>query len=184
MSVQYFIYSYFQPCDYYGCIINIIDYASWTITLLLLQNPGNCSITKGHLCIEYKKKNYLAKSRHITELYAKNGNEFIVRCVRPNPCMVFNYHLINKKCILMPRLKCMARSYFNNTWYLLTLNVRGPSYLGLTRSILWLLMPWLLTSPGHQQPWYWLCRIGMFLSYLRKDFNYLRCINVAKWHKM
>ena len=34
----------------------------------------------------------------------------------------------------------------------LTLNVRGPSYLGLTRSISWLLMPWLLTSPGHQQP--------------------------------
>ena len=41
----------------------------------------------------------------------------------------------------------------------LTLNMRGPSYLGLTRSISWLLMPWLLTSPGHQQPWYWLYRI-------------------------
>ena len=35
---------------------------------------------------------------------------------------------------------------------ILTLNVRGPSYLGLTRSISWQLMPWLLTSPGHQQP--------------------------------
>ena len=66
----------------------------------------------------------------------------------------------------------------------LTLNVRGPSYLGLTRSISWLLMPWLITSPGHQQPWYWFCRIGRFLSYLRKDFNYLRRINVEKWHKM
>ena len=66
----------------------------------------------------------------------------------------------------------------------LTLNVRGPSYLGLTRSISWLLMPWLLTSPGHQQPWYWLCRIGRFLSYLRKDFNYLCRINLEKWHKM
>ena len=66
----------------------------------------------------------------------------------------------------------------------LTLNVRGPRYLGLTRSISWLLMPWLLTSPGHQQPWYWLCRIGRFLSYFRKDFNYLRRINVEKWHKM
>ena len=43
----------------------------------------------------------------------------------------------------------------------LTLNVRGPSYLGLTRSISWLLMSWLLTSPGHQQPWYWLCRISL-----------------------
>ena len=38
----------------------------------------------------------------------------------------------------------------------LTLKVRGPSYLGFTRSISWLLMPWLLTLPGHQQPWYWL----------------------------
>ena len=36
----------------------------------------------------------------------------------------------------------------------LTLDVRGPSYLGLTRSISWLLMPWLLASPLHQQPWY------------------------------
>ena len=32
-------------------------------------------------------------------------------------------------------------------------------------------MPWLLVSPGHQHPWYWLCRIGKFLSYLRKDFS-------------
>ena len=62
----------------------------------------------------------------------------------------------------------------------LTLNVRGPGYLGLTRSISRLLMPWLLTSPGHQQPWYWLCRIGRFLSYLKKDLNYLRRINVEK----
>ena len=36
------------------------------------------------------------------------------------------------------------------------LEVRGTSYLGLTWSISWLLMPWLLASPGHQQPWYWL----------------------------
>ena len=66
----------------------------------------------------------------------------------------------------------------------LTLNVWGPSYLGLTRSISWILMPWLLTSPGNQQPWYWLCRIGRFLLYLRKDFKYLHRINVEKWHKM
>ena len=40
----------------------------------------------------------------------------------------------------------------------LTLYMRGQSYLGtgITRSISWLLMPWLLMSPGHQQPWYWL----------------------------
>ena len=61
---------------------------------------------------------------------------------------------------------------------ILTLNVRGPSYLGLTRSISWLLMPWLLTSPGHQQPWYWLYRICRSWSYSRKDFKYLCHINV------
>ena len=65
-----------------------------------------------------------------------------------------------------------------------TLNVRRPSFLGLNRSISWLLMPWLLTLPGHQQLWYLPCRIGRLLSYLRKDFNNLRRINVVKWHKM
>ena len=53
----------------------------------------------------------------------------------------------------------------------LSFYVRGPCYFGLTRSISWLLMPWLLTSPGHLQPWYLLCRIGRFLSYLMKDLN-------------
>ena len=77
----------------------------------------------------------------------------------------------------------LKRRYLSNFSLILTFNVRGPSCLGLTRSISWLLIPWLLTSPGHQQPWYWLCRIGMFLSYLRKDFNYLHRINVEKWDK-
>ena len=66
----------------------------------------------------------------------------------------------------------------------LTLDVWGPSYLGLTRSISWLLMPRLLASPGHQQPWYWLCKIGKSWSFTRKDFNYLWHVSVEKWHKM
>ena len=65
-----------------------------------------------------------------------------------------------------------------------TLNVRGPSYLGLTTSTSWLLMPWLLTSPGHQQPWYWLYRICRSLSYLRKNFKYLCHNNMEERHKM
>ena len=92
--------------------------------------------------------------------------------------------LVNPKCIAIATFP--NRSANRNSsliLHLLTLNVRGPSYLGLTSSIPWLLMPWLLTSPGHH-PWYWLCRIGRFLSHLRKDFNYLRRINVEKWHKM
>ena len=66
----------------------------------------------------------------------------------------------------------------------LTPNVRGPSFLGLTRTISWLLMPWLFMSPGHQQPWYWLYRMCRSFSYLREDFEYLCHINVDKWHKM
>ena len=65
-------------------------------------------------------------------------------------------------------------------WVCLTLNVRGPSYLGLTRSITWLFMPWLLTSPGHQQPWYRLCRICTSGSYLRKDFSLSTCV-ISMW---
>ena len=80
---------------------------------------------------------------------------------------------------------CQCEMIWSNVrWFALTLNMQGPSYLGLTRSISWLLMPWLLMSPGHQQPWYWLGRIGRFLSYLRKDFNHLCHINVEIWHKM
>ena len=60
----------------------------------------------------------------------------------------------------------------------LTLNMQGPSFLVLTISISWLLMPRLLASPGHQQPW---CRIARSLCYLRKDFNYLIDINVEEW---
>ena len=66
----------------------------------------------------------------------------------------------------------------------LTSNIRRPSYLSLTRPISWLLMPWLLASPGHQHPWYWPCRIGRSLSYLRKDFNYLCHVILEEWHKM
>ena len=45
-------------------------------------------------------------------------------------------------------------------------------------------MSWLLASPGHQQPWYWLCRMGRSLSYLRKDINHLCHINVAEWQNV
>ena len=63
----------------------------------------------------------------------------------------------------------------------LTLDVQGRS---LTRSILWLLMPWLLASPGHQQPRYWLCNISKSWSYTGKDFNYLWHIIVEEWLKI
>ena len=66
----------------------------------------------------------------------------------------------------------------------LALNMRGASQLGLTWSISLLLIPWRRKEPGHQQPWYWLCRIGRSLSYSKRNFNYLCLINVDEWHKM
>ena len=62
-----------------------------------------------------------------------------------------------------------ATDVFCETKVLLTLNVRGSSYLGLPGLISWLLMPWLLTSPGHQQPRYWFYRITRSFSCWRKD---------------
>ena len=53
-----------------------------------------------------------------------------------------------------------------------------------SRLIPWLLMPWLLGLPGHQQPWYWICRINGSLSSMRKDFNYLCHISIVKLQKM
>ena len=49
-------------------------------------------------------------------------------------------------------------------------------YMGLndsrqTRSISCLLMTWLLMEPGHQQTWYLLYEIGMFLSSLVVNLN-------------
>ena len=37
----------------------------------------------------------------------------------------------------------------------------------------WLLMPWPLMSPSHQQPWYWLWAVGSSLSSMRRDLNHL-----------
>ena len=33
-------------------------------------------------------------------------------------------------------------------------------------------------------PWYWLCRMGKFLFYLRKDFYYLYHVSGKEWRKM
>ena len=32
--------------------------------------------------------------------------------------------------------------------------------------------------------WVWLCRIGKFLFYTRKEFNYLCLVNVEEWHRL
>ena len=38
-------------------------------------------------------------------------------------------------------------------------SVRSPNNSWQTKWISWLLMPWILASPGYQQPWYGLCEL-------------------------
>ena len=53
-----------------------------------------------------------------------------------------------------------------------------------TRSIPWLLMPWLLASPGHQQPWYWLHETGTSLSSWGANLNNMDISTTLQWHHM
>ena len=137
----------------------------YAFTVMVVYGPSVMSINCLNSLIRTKKNNFsnnfqLGQLFHYQFAFNHSWSRIYMACF-------INLLHVYKSCLLK-----------------LTFNVRGPSYLGLTRPISWLLMPWLLTSPGHQQPWYWLCRIGRFLFYLRKDFNYLRRINVEKWHKM
>ena len=45
--------------------------------------------------------------------------------------------------------------------------VKNTYFRSQTMSILWFLMPWVLSSPKHQQPWHWTYKMGMFLSSFR-----------------
>ena len=86
--------------------------------------------------------------------YSKTGNQgFTCRAITPSHQSV---------CLPLPKARhCetgkMTAHKFVHLHFLLTLLVLKPEYY-LRRSIAWLLMPWLLVSPGHQQPYYWLHR--------------------------
>ena len=140
--------------------------------------PSRCpALVKWHLCIG-SSLDFIVTKRLLVwrwlNVYQSRGTlsslrkgiDFQILCSINKICIAFAF----RSCQI-----CCKR---------LTLNVRGPSYLGSTRSISWLLMPWLFASPGHQQPWYWLCRMGRPLFYLRKDFNHLCQINKEEWHEM
>ena len=113
-----------------------------------------CATAPGHICL---------KEHQPTTLHA--GGD--IGC---------NYGTNDSCCFLLVYI-ITSKIYFN--WF----NVRGSSYLGLTRSLSLLLMSWLLASSGHQHPRYWPCRICRSLPYLRKDFNYLCHVDVEEWHK-
>ena len=65
-----------------------------------------------------------------------------------------------------------------------TINVRGLNYSGWTYSIAWLLMHWLLASPGHQHPRWWLYRMAQVFSSMRKEFKYQCHNSVEIWYKL
>ena len=59
-------------------------------------------------------------------------------------------------------------------------NPGGAENRGFKRSrpINRLMMPLRLASPGHQQPWYWLHAMGLFLSFVAVTINNLRRFDV------
>ena len=75
-------------------------------------------------------------------------------------------------CILLSSIMlfyiCSENLYFNE---------RGVLYFYLEGLASLLLMLWLLMSPGHLQPWYWLCRLT---HWPLKDLNKILG-NQSKW---
>ena len=55
----------------------------------------------------------------------------------------------------------------------ITLNMRGLSYPSLTRSILWLLVPWVTCITRSSAPMLQTYKIGRSLSSMKNIFNYL-----------
>ena len=56
---------------------------------------------------------------------------------------------------------CVTRPQWVNEWWKCVPNWCWDwNNSKRTKSVSWWLMPWLLVSPGHQQPWYWLGRIS------------------------
>ena len=75
----------------------------------------------------------------------------------------------------------LITTYMGTLLSLVTSQLTPMSYLCLIRLISWLLMPWLLMSPGHQQPWYWLYSICRSLSYLRTWGRILGTCVISVW---
>ena len=45
-------------------------------------------------------------------------------------------------------------------------------------------MPWIIASPEHYRPGYWICIVGRSLAYMMKNFNYLCHANVEEWQNI
>ena len=76
---------------------------------------------------------------------------------------------------------CLVNMPSGSLCFRLTLLPLKLDYSCRSWSIPWMLMPWLLVLPGHQQPCYWLCIINSYLPFTSKDFKYLCHVSVKKW---
>ena len=95
-----------------------------------------------------------------------SASHLCFKCANCTPLFDPNYFIFMKKLIksgILNTLKFHLHTLSCHFW----LNLRPL-----------LMMPWLLVSPGYQQPWYWLCMIHKFMSSKRNDFNCLHHLSL------
>ena len=152
---------------------HVIALSSWfqmTCVSLLPLVTKSCDIDLDQQCLG-ALSHYLKKSWHITFTIMLNIWTFLQKCLWYH-LNIKMYMIIIFKIALFPETKE------------LTVLVPREEYSWRMRSMPWLLMPWLLVSSGHQQPWHQPRRINGFLFSTWKDLNYLHYFSVEQWKLM
>ena len=96
-----------------------------------------------------------------------------------NPFQCVTHCDIISCCCCLSVMSCMDKNiHISLVWkFKIILNINfsdaGDRIVQLCGSIPCLVMLWLLKSPGHQQAWYWLCRIDIMSCCSRVNFIYL-----------
>ena len=90
--------------------------------------------------------------------------------------VLFRTSYKRSNCFCFVLIRFLIRQYIRSE--ILTLLVLKSEYSELTRSIQWLLMPFLIATTGHQHPPLWRCRINRSVFSTRKGFI------PEKWGKM
>ena len=95
----------------------MFTYAVWMIKSTFLLSAVFCSVTKRRGCVEYRKENYFVATGHLEEIYTATERQCMKNCMWHRPCTAFNYHAVNKLCILLPGLECMTPNPENSSGY-------------------------------------------------------------------
>ena len=96
-------------------------------------------------------------------------------------CNICSNHTINWK--FKSEQTEISVKYASQWYKIKSLSFWKQNILGMLW-IPWLLMPWLLVSPGHQHTWYCIYRINRSLRLPLRDFNCLHHTSVEKRSKM